>query len=88
MVRQLFRNMVICLGGPMGDPYTIANMTRWCEMRKGVFVTEFSDAVTHVLCTPEQFKAKTKPSENPMISHPSILLPCRYLPSANCRLPN
>ena len=56
----------------MDGEYTNGNMTSWCEMRKGVFVTEYSDVVTHLLCTKEQFAKKTGPSKFGVLSsfHP------------------
>lgn len=58
MVRQIFKNKVIAAAGPLEGQLTVENLQRWTKLCKGVFVDQFSDEVTHLLCTEKQFKKK------------------------------
>lgn len=58
MVRQIFKNRVIAAAGPLPGQLTVDNLKRWTSVRKGVFSDDFDQAVTHLLCTEEQFGKK------------------------------
>lgn len=57
-MKPIFRGLTIAVVGDLGGnpSWTDTNITRWVELRKGRFVREMSDDVTHVLCSKEEFK--------------------------------
>ncbi|KAF5237312.1 hypothetical protein FANTH_10878 [Fusarium anthophilum] len=58
MVAQIFKNRIIAAAGPLPGQLTIENLKRWISLRKGVFIEDFDETVTHLLCTKEQFDKK------------------------------
>ncbi|KAM0214925.1 hypothetical protein ACHAQI_003407 [Fusarium lateritium] len=58
MPAQIFKDRVLAAAGPLPGQLTIENMKRWTSLRKGVFLEDFDDNVTHLLCTKEQFDKK------------------------------
>ncbi|CVL01112.1 uncharacterized protein FMAN_10293 [Fusarium mangiferae] len=58
MVAQIFKNRVISAAGPLPGQLTVENLKRWISLRKGVFIDDFDETVTHLLCTKEQFDKK------------------------------
>lgn len=60
MVRAIFKDLVIASAGSFPDGITIERAKSWTEMRKGLFVSDMDDSVTHLLCTDEEFKAKKR----------------------------
>ncbi|KAI1660337.1 hypothetical protein F4813DRAFT_400614 [Daldinia decipiens] len=49
----------ITIAGPLGDDWTYENVARWTTYNGGIFCNVVDKDVTHVLATPEQYKAKT-----------------------------
>ncbi|KAF5721741.1 anthranilate synthase component II [Fusarium mundagurra] len=58
MVAQIFKNRIIAAAGPLPGQLTVENLKRWVSLRKGVFIDDFDETVTHLLCTKEQFDKK------------------------------
>ncbi|KAF5027870.1 hypothetical protein F66182_11 [Fusarium sp. NRRL 66182] len=58
MPAQIFKNRVFTAAGPLPGQLTVDNLKRWTTLRKGVFLEDFDDGVTHLLCTKEQFDKK------------------------------
>ncbi|KIL95272.1 hypothetical protein FAVG1_00008 [Fusarium avenaceum] len=58
MPTQFLKDRVLAAAGPLPGQLTIENMKRWTSLRKGVFLEDFDDNVTHLLCTKEQFDKK------------------------------
>ncbi|KAF5716092.1 hypothetical protein FGLOB1_2705 [Fusarium globosum] len=58
MVAQIFKNRIISAAGPLPGQLTVENLKRWISLRKGVFIDDFDETVTHLLCTKEQFDKK------------------------------
>ncbi|KAJ4264890.1 hypothetical protein NW762_005133 [Fusarium torreyae] len=58
MPSQIFKNRVFAAAGPLPGQLTIDNLKRWSSLRKGVFLEDFDESVTHLLCTREQFDKK------------------------------
>ncbi|KAF4956439.1 hypothetical protein FSARC_11575 [Fusarium sarcochroum] len=58
MPSQIFKNRVFAAAGPLPGQLTIDNLKRWSSLRKGFFLEDFDDSVTHLLCTREQFDKK------------------------------
>jgi hypothetical protein len=58
MPAQFLKDRVLAAAGPLPGQLTIENMKRWTTLRKGVFLEDFDDNVTHLLCTKEQFDKK------------------------------
>ncbi|KAF4989590.1 hypothetical protein FDECE_14664 [Fusarium decemcellulare] len=58
MPAQIFKGRVIAAAGPLPGQFTIENLKRWTSLRKGVFIEDLGDDVTHLLCTREQFDKK------------------------------
>ncbi|KAF5546361.1 hypothetical protein FNAPI_8869 [Fusarium napiforme] len=58
MVAQIFKNRIIAAAGPLPGQLTVENLKRWISLRKGVFIDDFDETVTHLLCTKEQFDKK------------------------------
>ncbi|KAM4068116.1 anthranilate synthase component II [Hirsutella rhossiliensis] len=58
MPRQIFRDRVIAAAGPLPGQLTVDNLRHWTSLRRGKFSDDFDDAVTHLLCTPEQFRQR------------------------------
>ncbi|KAG5813500.1 hypothetical protein H9Q71_003741 [Fusarium xylarioides] len=58
MVAQIYKNRIIAAAGPLPGQLTVENLKRWISLRKGVFIEDFDETVTHLLCTKEQFDKK------------------------------
>ncbi|KAF5681063.1 hypothetical protein FHETE_94 [Fusarium heterosporum] len=58
MPAQIFKGKTFAAAGPLPGQMTIENMKRWASLRKGVFLDDFDESVTHLLCTKEQFDKK------------------------------
>ncbi|KAG4282848.1 hypothetical protein FPRO06_09521 [Fusarium proliferatum] len=58
MVAQIFKNRIISAAGPLPGQLTVENLKRWISLRKGVFIDDFDETVTHLLCTKDQFDKK------------------------------
>ncbi|EQK98820.1 hypothetical protein G6O67_002176 [Ophiocordyceps sinensis] len=58
MPRPIFRDGVIAAAGPLPGQLTVDNLRRWTRLRQGSFSDDFGDAVTHLLCTQEQFRQR------------------------------
>ncbi|KAK2928517.1 BRCT domain superfamily [Fusarium oxysporum f. sp. vasinfectum] len=58
MVAQIFKGRIIAAAGPLPGQLTVENLRRWTSLRKGVFIEDFDETVTHLLCTKEQFDKK------------------------------
>ncbi|KAF4986923.1 hypothetical protein FGRMN_10618 [Fusarium graminum] len=58
MPAQIFKGKTFAAAGPLPGQFTIENMKRWASLRKGVFLDDFDEGVTHLLCTKEQFDKK------------------------------
>ncbi|KAF5615880.1 hypothetical protein F52700_13176 [Fusarium sp. NRRL 52700] len=58
MVAQIFKNRIIAAAGLLPGQLTVENLKRWTSLRKGVFIEDFDETVTHLLCTKEQFDKK------------------------------
>ncbi|UNI21394.1 hypothetical protein JDV02_007388 [Purpureocillium takamizusanense] len=58
MPRQIFKNKVIAVAGPLPGDLTVENLRRWTSLRRGQFVDDFDETVTHLLCTEEQFNKR------------------------------
>ncbi|KAM0349437.1 hypothetical protein ACHAPU_003846 [Fusarium lateritium] len=58
MPAQIFKGKTFAAAGPLPGQLTIENMKRWASLRKGVFLDDFDEGVTHLLCTKEQFDKK------------------------------
>ncbi|KAI2782863.1 hypothetical protein F4815DRAFT_408155 [Daldinia loculata] len=48
----------ITIAGPLGDDWTYENVARWTTYNGGIFCNIVDKDVTHVLATPEQYKAR------------------------------
>ena len=42
----------------LGGQWTDVNIARWVGQRRGVFTAQMDDSVTHLLCSPDEFKNK------------------------------
>ncbi|KAI0851781.1 hypothetical protein F5Y00DRAFT_259271 [Daldinia vernicosa] len=49
----------ITIAGPLGDDWTYENVARWSTYNGAIFCNVVDKDVTHVLATPEQYKART-----------------------------
>ncbi|CEI68599.1 unnamed protein product [Fusarium venenatum] len=58
MPSQIFKGKVFAAAGPLPGQFTVDNMKRWTSLRKGVFLDDFDETVTHLLCTREQWDDK------------------------------
>ncbi|KAF4332534.1 hypothetical protein FBEOM_13665 [Fusarium beomiforme] len=58
MPAQIFKNHIIAAAGPLPGQLTVDNLKRWTELRKGKFIEDLDDDITHLLCTKEQFDKK------------------------------
>jgi hypothetical protein len=64
MVAQIFKGRIIAAAGPLPGQLTVENLRRWTSLRKGVFIEDFDETVTHLLCTKEQFDKKLPKGTN------------------------
>ncbi|KAJ4119922.1 hypothetical protein NW768_010512 [Fusarium equiseti] len=55
MPGQIFKGKVFAAAGPLPGQFTIDNLKRWTSLRKGIFLDDFDESVTHLLCTREQW---------------------------------
>ncbi|PNH42830.1 hypothetical protein VD0004_g4518 [Verticillium dahliae] len=60
MAPAIFKNMVLATAGPLPGQFTEENLAMWIKQRKGQFVKDMDQSVTHLLCTDEQYKARKK----------------------------
>ncbi|EEY20572.1 predicted protein [Verticillium alfalfae VaMs.102] len=60
MAPAIFKNMVLATAGPLPGQFTEDNLATWIKQRKGQFVKDMNQSVTHLLCTDEQYKARKK----------------------------
>ncbi|PHH87059.1 hypothetical protein CDD83_9353 [Cordyceps sp. RAO-2017] len=58
MPRQIFRDRVIAAAGPLPGQFTADKVRQWTELRRGRFSEDVDETVTHLLCTPEQFRER------------------------------
>ncbi|KAL1855233.1 hypothetical protein VTK73DRAFT_8620 [Phialemonium thermophilum] len=54
--KPIFRGLVIALACPLDGQWSETNIARWVALRSGVFSSEMTDAVTHLICTVKAFK--------------------------------
>ncbi|KAM0601238.1 hypothetical protein ACHAPN_000237 [Verticillium nonalfalfae] len=60
MAPAIFKNMVLATAGPLPGQFTEENLATWIKQRKGQFVKDMDQSITHLLCTDEQYKARKK----------------------------
>ncbi|RBR03079.1 uncharacterized protein FIESC28_11806 [Fusarium coffeatum] len=58
MPSQIFKGRVFAAAGPLPGQFTVDNLKRWTSLRKGIFLDDFDETVTHLLCTREQWDNK------------------------------
>ncbi|KAL6913049.1 hypothetical protein ACHAPO_005000 [Fusarium lateritium] len=58
MPSQIFKGKIFAAAGPLPGQFTVDNVKRWTSLRKGVFLDDFDETVTHLLCTREQWDDK------------------------------
>ncbi|KAF5230053.1 hypothetical protein FAUST_10033 [Fusarium austroamericanum] len=58
MPSQIFKGKVFAAAGPLPGQFTVDNLKRWTSLRKGIFLDDFDESVTHLLCTREQWDEK------------------------------
>ncbi|KAF4454093.1 hypothetical protein F53441_3330 [Fusarium austroafricanum] len=58
MPAQIFKGRVLAAAGPLPGQLTADNLKKWTSLRKGIFIDDVDDSVTHLLCTKEQFDKK------------------------------
>jgi hypothetical protein len=58
MPSQIFKGKVFATAGPLPGQLTVDNLKRWTSLRKGIFLDDFDESVTHLLCTREQWDEK------------------------------
>lgn len=56
--KPIFRDLIIAIAGDLGGQWTDANIQRWVTMRAGKFNQDMDGSVTHLVCSPEEFKKK------------------------------
>ncbi|SPQ26141.1 e3e54035-b881-4713-b636-979b6256acb3 [Thermothielavioides terrestris] len=57
--KPIFRGLTIAAAGDLGGgQWTDANIARWVGLREGSFVRDMSEAVTHVVCSADEFKRR------------------------------
>jgi hypothetical protein len=57
--KQIFQDVRLAVACSLGGQWTEANIIRWLSRRGGVFTTEVTDQTTHLICTVEEYKAKS-----------------------------
>ena len=63
MPSQIFKGRVFAAAGPLPGQFTVDNLKRWTSLRKGIFLDDFDETVTHLLCTREQWDNKVPRSK-------------------------
>ncbi|KAK1769225.1 hypothetical protein QBC33DRAFT_347514 [Phialemonium atrogriseum] len=56
--KPIFRDLVVSMACQLGGQWTDTNISRWVNQRSGVFITEMNNSVTHLICSPEEFKKR------------------------------
>lgn len=74
MPPQIFKGKVFAAAGPLPGQLSVDNLKRWTSLRKGIFLEDFDESVTHLLCTKEQWDKKVDRSKILFISLRSQLL--------------
>ncbi|KAJ9152179.1 hypothetical protein NKR19_g4666 [Coniochaeta hoffmannii] len=57
--KQIFQDVRLVTACSLGGQWTEANIARWLGRRGGVYTQEVSDQTTHLICTVEEYKAKS-----------------------------
>lgn len=52
-MKSIFKGVVMCV---VGEHH--GNLPQWVTLRAGKFVQEMDDSVTHLICTPQEYKKK------------------------------
>ncbi|OIW34020.1 hypothetical protein CONLIGDRAFT_205965 [Coniochaeta ligniaria NRRL 30616] len=57
--KQIFQDMNLAVACSLGGQWTDVNITRWVSRRGGVYNSEITEQTTHLICTVEEYKAKS-----------------------------
>ncbi|KAK1750686.1 hypothetical protein QBC47DRAFT_352744 [Echria macrotheca] len=56
--KPIFKSLVLSITGSLGGQWTEPNITRWVTLRGGTVSPIFSESVTHLICSDEEFKRR------------------------------
>lgn len=57
--KQTFQDVRLAIACSLDGQWTEANISRWLGRRGGIFMSEVTDQTTHLICTVEEYKAKS-----------------------------
>ncbi|KAL4724929.1 hypothetical protein ACLX1H_008376 [Fusarium chlamydosporum] len=72
MPPQIFKGKVFAAAGPLPGQLSVDNLKRWTSLRKGIFLEDFDESVTHLLCTKEQWDKKVDRIKEALKRHKSL----------------
>jgi NAD-dependent DNA ligase len=72
-MKQIFRGKSFSFSGDFGENWGHEKMAGWIKPHGGRYEREVSDDTTHLICTVEHFKQKTKQGRS-LFKHPINIL--------------
>ncbi len=58
--KPIFDGITVAVAGDLGQGWTETHVTQWVKLRKGNFAQEIDESVTHLVCSLDEYKKKTR----------------------------